>query len=155
MGEVAEINQEFKAAVTSLGQSMLQHENRIHAEPVHCFAEGLYCRELTMEAGSMWVSRVHKHDNFAFILEGSCTVISEHGAVDYFAPCRLTTKSGTQRALKIHDGQDCTWVTVHALPAALEGASIEQIEDFYACDTLDEYEQHLLTMKDQQKELPL
>ena len=114
---------------------------QITVDPVHRFAEGLYCRELTMPKDTIWVSRVHKHENFAFILTGSCSVVSESGMELITAPRLIKTQAGTKRLLKIHE--ESTWVTVHALPLDL-GQNIDEIEDYYACDTLEEYEQLLL-----------
>jgi len=116
------------------------------AEPEHRFAEGLYSRTLTMPANTVYSSRVHLHENFAFIMKGSCTVVSEEGTKEYHAPCCMITKAGTKRILRIH-GEDCTWVTVHALPPEL-GENIELIEEYFAVDTLEEYEQIVLQEKE-------
>lgn len=121
--------------------SLPQLENK----PVHRFAEGLYCRELTMPKDTVWISKVHKHENFAFIMTGSCTVISENGSELVIAPMMTKTLVGTKRILRIHE--DSTWVTVHALPPEL-GQDIEQIEEYYACGTLAEFEQLLLEQQD-------
>ena len=118
---------------------------QVIAEPVHRFAEGLYCRQLTMPAGSVFVSRVHKHENYAFIMQGSCTVISENGAERLYSPFMMKTNSGTKRLLVIHE--ECTWITVHALPAELaESQDVDKIEEYFACDTLEEYEQGRLIL---------
>lgn len=151
--KITHVAPDFKAAITATGMAMLQSPDRIHVDPVHRFAEGLYCRELTMPAGTRWISKVHKHENFAFIMEGACTVISDEGSQLFVAPCLIKTMAGTQRALQIHD-QDCTWITVHAMPQGMdETTEIGQVEDFFACDTLEEYEQHLLTWQ-AKKEIP-
>jgi hypothetical protein len=143
MNDVAERGINFKnsiiAAVDYMKTSPDQVE--IHVEPVHRFAEGLYAREFTMPAESNWISRVHKHENFAFIIKGSCTVVGENGAIYYEAPQLIKTMAGTQRFLKIHE--ECTWVTVHAKPEEL-GNDIDKIEDYFACNSMDEYEQHLI-----------
>lgn len=125
----------FQMAIHETEEFMLQQE-QIHVAPVHRFAEGLYCRELTMPKDTVWVSRVHLHENFAFILTGSCTVVSELGTKTYYAPCALKTEAGTKRLLRMHE--DCTWVTVHAIPKEV-GQDIDRIEEFLAVDTLEEY----------------
>ncbi len=134
-----DFNDSITAAVEYMSTSPDQIQ--IHVEPVHRFAEGLYSREFTMPAGSNWVSRVHKHENFAFIIKGSCTVVSENGATYYEAPQLIKTLAGTQRFLKIHE--ECTWVTVHAIPPEV-GHDIDQIEEYCACFTMAEYEQNLI-----------
>jgi quercetin dioxygenase-like cupin family protein len=139
--ETRDIN--FRNSITAAVEYMSTSPDQIqiHVEPVHRFADGLYSREFTMPAGSNWVSRVHKRENFAFIIKGSCTVVSENGAIYYEAPQMLKTLAGTQRFLKIHE--ECTWVTVHAKPEEL-GEDIDRIEDYFACFTMAEYDQHLI-----------
>lgn len=120
---------------------------QITAEPVHRFAEGLYCRQLTMPPDTIWMSKVHKHENYAFIMSGSCTVISEHGRETLFAPCMLTTRTGTKRLLLIHE--ECTWITVHALPPDMdENSNIEDVEEHFACNTLADFENYMLEKRE-------
>lgn len=132
---------EFKQLITATGRFMETLTHQVKAEPQHTCIEGLYRREFTMPKDTIWVSRVHKHDNFAFIISGECSVLCEDGAVRLKAPCVLTTLAGTQRMLQIHE--TCTWVTVHAIPPELAG-DVDAIEDYLACNTLEEYEQCLL-----------
>ena len=115
---------------------------QVHSEPVHSFAPGLYCRQLTMPADTVWISKTHKHDHFAFIMSGSCTVISPEGAEVLFAPFFMKTKAGTKRLLRIHE--ECTWITVHSVPAEMtQEDDIEGIENHLVCDTLAEYDNYL------------
>lgn len=117
---------------------------QLDVAPVHRFAEGLYCRELTMPKDTVWVSRVHKHDNFTFVMTGECSVMTEDGPVRIRAPYFQKTMAGTQRVLIIHE--ESTWVTVHSMPDGMtEYTPIEQIEDHFACDTLEEYEKYMIT----------
>lgn len=126
-------------------EQLMKDLPQVITEPVHRFAEGLYCRQLTMPAGTAFISRVHKHENYAFIMRGSCTVISENGAETLYSPYMLKTNRGTKRLLVIHE--ECTWITVHALPADLaESQDLDKIEEYFACDTLEEYEQGRLIL---------
>jgi hypothetical protein len=131
----------FRSEISKAEKLMLDSPDQIHVEPVHRFAEGLYCRELTMPKDTIWVSRVHKHENFAFVMTGSCSVVSEHGIELVTAPCMFKTMAGTKRLLKIHE--ESTWVTVHALPAEM-GQDMDQLEDYFTCVTLEEYDQFLI-----------
>jgi hypothetical protein len=134
---------DFKEKMTIAEQIVLSLPNQLHPEPVHRFADGLYCRELTMLKDTVLVTRVHKKENFAFILTGKCTVVSESGSVTYTAPCLLKTMAGTKRLIRIYE--DSTWITVHSLPDDMdEYTDIEEIEAYFACDTLDDYDQFLL-----------
>ncbi len=130
----------FKSEIGKAEQ-FLKMLPQLVVEPVHRFAEGLYSRELTMPKDTIWTSRVHKHENFAFVMTGSCTVVSENGSELITAPRMIKTMAGTKRILRIHE--DSTWITVHALPPEL-GADMETLEDYFTCGTLDEYDQDLL-----------
>ena len=133
---------EFHQKITDVGHFFLDNPEILLEAPVptHHFAKGLYSRQLTMSAGSYVLTRVHRHDNFAFIVQGDCTVYSEDGENYYSAPCMLKTLAGTQRAISVHN--QCTWVTVHSLPPGMdENTDIAEVEHYFACDTYEEYQQ--------------
>lgn len=140
-GKPAILTGPFRDMITATGRFMETLTHQVKVEPQHTCIDGLYRREFTMPKDTVWVSRVHKRDNFAFIISGECSVLSEDGAVRLKAPCVLTTLAGTQRMLQIHE--TCTWVTVHAIPAELQD-DVAGIEEYLACNTFDEYEQCLL-----------
>ncbi len=120
---------------------------QVTAEPVHRFAPGLYCRQLTMPADTIWMSKTHKHEHFAFIMSGSCTVISEAGRETFFAPFMMKTQAGTKRFLLIHE--ECTWITVHSVPPEINQVEhVEQIEDYLACNTLADFENYMLEKRE-------
>lgn len=140
--EKNEIAMSFEEGVTK-AENFLAQLPQVHAEPEHRFAEGLYCRTLTMPKDTIWVSRVHLHDNFAFIMQGSCIVVGENGPQTIVAPFCIKTVAGTKRMLRIIE--DCTWVTVHAIPPELSG-DVDKVEAYLAVDTLQEY--HELEQKE-------
>lgn len=131
--------QEFEGNIT-MAEQFMSELPQLHVEPIHRFAEGLYCRQLDMPKDTVWISRVHKHENYAFIMTGSCTVVSEHGKELIQAPFMMKTFTGTKRLLLIHE--DCTWFTVHAVPPGL-GEDVEQVEEYLACNTLQEFQDYL------------
>jgi quercetin dioxygenase-like cupin family protein len=120
---------------------------QITVEPVHRFAPGLYCRQLTMPADTIWMSKTHKHEHFAFIMSGSCTVVSENGRETLFAPFMMKTQAGTKRLLLIHE--ECTWITVHAVPPEMDSAEdVEEIEEHLACNTPADFENYMLEKRE-------
>lgn len=136
----------FRANVEATEQFMFSLP-QITAEPVHRFAPGLYCRQLTMPADTIWMSKTHKHDHFAFIMSGSCTVVSENGRETFFAPFMMKTQAGTKRLLLIHE--ECTWITVHAVPSEMNSAEdVEEIEEHLACNTLADFENYMLEKRE-------
>ncbi len=77
----------------------------------HEFGEGTYIRKITMPAGSLYLSQIHKITHPFFVMKGEATVISDEGVVKITAPYHGMTKPGTQRILYIHE--ECVWITVH------------------------------------------
>lgn len=119
---------------------------QVHAEPVHRFAPGMYSRQLTMPADTIWMSKTHKHDHFAFIMSGCCTVVSPEGRETLYAPFFMKTKAGTKRLLLIHE--ECTWITVHAVPPEMDSVDdLEKIEEQLVCGTLEDYDNYLSEKK--------
>lgn len=78
----------------------------------HSFGKGLYVREFFAPAGTLIISKIHKHDHPYFIMKGCTSVLTEEGVDVLEAPFYGITKSGTKRALYVHE--DLTWITVHA-----------------------------------------
>jgi len=93
---------------------------------VHRFPPGLYIRQITMPAGSIITSRIHKYEAPFFITKGKCIVVSEHeGTVTYQAPHSGITKPGTRRLLLILE--DTIWTTVHPNPDGI--ADVGELTD--------------------------
>lgn len=106
-------------------------------EPVHRFADGLYCRELPMPKDIVWVSRIHKKKHIAIISKGEVSVFSEGGFTRIKAPFTMVTMPGTQRLIYTHE--DTIWTTVHATDlTAADG--IETIEDALTCMHISDLE---------------
>lgn len=82
-------------------------------KPTNRFTNGLYSRELRMEAGTVWLSRVHKTEHQFVVSDGICDVWTEEigGWRLHEAPFHGITKPGTQRVLMIL--MDCVWTTFH------------------------------------------
>lgn len=79
----------------------------------HTFTPGLYAREIFVPAGTIVVTKIHKHEHPVFILRGDCTVYSNDGTLKRItAPCMMVTPAGTKRAVYVHE--DTVWVTVHS-----------------------------------------
>jgi len=79
---------------------------------VHRFTPGLYVREITMPAGTLITSMMHKTEHPFVISKGSVKVISENeGPVTYTAPYCGITKPGTRRVLCVLT--DTVWTTFH------------------------------------------
>ena len=140
-----ELMEEFRHQVT-VTENFLGALEQLPIEVEHDFGSGLYRRKATAPKDSVVISMVHKHDNFAFIMTGEVTIISESGPIRLKAPQAFLTRAGTKRMIITHE--ESVWYTVHALPGYLDASSsVDDIEDYLACGTLAEYDAYLLTTR--------
>jgi hypothetical protein len=78
----------------------------------HTFAHGLYIREITMPAGILIVTKLHRYSHAAFILQGDVSIMEETGPRRVCAPASFITPAGTKRVVFTHS--ETIWTTVHA-----------------------------------------
>lgn len=98
-----------------LTESAMAVDDARESIPCHInhFADGMYARELSMPAGMIITSKVHKTNHFCFVMQGSALVFDEFSGVELVvAPRMIVTKAGTKRILKILE--DSIWITTHA-----------------------------------------
>ena len=119
----------------SLRQAILVVEesiNAIHAaqgtEPPdlplqHVFAPGVYGRQIFIPAGTLVVGKIHRHAHLNFLIQGTVSVATEEGPVQYHAPLMMVSKAGTKRVVYTHE--DTIWATVHLT----EQTDLEKIEE--------------------------
>jgi hypothetical protein len=85
----------------------------------HFYPEGMYVREITMPAGSIITSKIHKYESPFTISKGRVSVYTDgEGVVELCAPYTGITKPGTRRVLYIHE--DTLWTTYHVNPEGLD-----------------------------------
>lgn len=98
--------------VDRVEEAMVDNFPVIHREANHLFIPGMYIRELTMEAGEMFTSKIHKTEHPYFISEGAVSVwIKGQGVVTLRAPYMGITYPGTRRILYAHTRT--VWTTFH------------------------------------------
>lgn len=109
---------EFRTKVCALEEKINQLPNalveREHIDAVnpleHFFGDGMYIRKITMPAGQLIVSKIHRQKHPFFILEGKASVLTEEGVQHIEAPYFGMTPAGTKRVLYIHE--KTVWITV-------------------------------------------
>lgn len=86
--------------------------------PVDCrnvvsrFTPGLYSRQILLQAGCRYLSRVHRTEHQFIVSQGVCWVIENGTRYQIVAPFHGITKPGTWR--DIFALMDCVWTTFHA-----------------------------------------
>jgi quercetin dioxygenase-like cupin family protein len=96
-------------------------------EPIHRFADGMYVRELTINAGDVVVGKMHKHEHPVMLIKGSATVWTEKEVVRITAPQVWISQPGVKRVVMAHD--ECVFVTVHL--NGDNGQDMDAIESFH------------------------
>jgi len=110
----------------------------------HTFTPGLYSRTWEADAGTIWVSRIHRTRHQFVILEGFLSVWVDGKETVYEAPFHGITEPGTRRILYIHE--KTKWVTFHANPNELnEDEIVELITEPHENSLFSEEDEKLLT----------
>lgn len=116
----------------------LRKAEEIQLQPYHWFAGNVYLRELEIPEDVVCVGKIHKHEHFVILAQGSCRINTDMGMQDIAAPFIWISKPGDQRALVTYE--DCVFLTVHANPEdernmeKLEGSIVDYNEALYLED---------------------
>lgn len=116
--------EEFREGIVSLEKYMKDELSEHHIDPEinHFFADGMYGRQMTLNAGDVIVGKIHKQNHIVVISKGSGYVISEVGMMQYKAPFTFVSEAGTKRTIKAEE--ETVWMTVHAT----EETDLDKIE---------------------------
>jgi quercetin dioxygenase-like cupin family protein len=112
----------------------------------HTFVPGMYIREITMPAGALLTSKIHKMEHPYFILRGDVSVLTEKGIVRLKTGFSGITPAGTKRLLYCHE--ETVWVTVHRT----DSTDLKVIEEEVIAKNFDEF-YNVLEVTDFVKEL--
>lgn len=110
----------------------------------HHFSPGVYGREMLLPAGHVIVGKIHKHENMLVMLQGECELFDGFQRHHIQAPQVWVTPAGSQRAAFAFT--DCIFLSV----IGTHETDIQKIEEEMAVTTPQQYEQFLLTCKQQE-----
>jgi hypothetical protein len=128
---------DFEESLMSLKDNDAVYLGDNHKHPLtHIFTEGIYLRELRLEAGTTIVGKIHKEDHVVFLLHGIVAVASDHGVKEYEAPCYIQSSAGIKRIA--HAITDIIWVNIHANPTNTQ--DLKELENNIIAKTYLEYE---------------
>ena len=77
----------------------------------HYFANGMYCRKITMPKGSLVVGKVHTSLHLFMCVKGACTVWTELESRNFVAGDVAISQPGTKRVLLMLEDTVC--ITMH------------------------------------------
>ena len=107
-------------------EALILEQEQIVCPLEHRFTDGMYIREITMAAGSLITSKIHRTEHPFTISKGRVMVCIDAGDwVEYEAPYTGITQSGTRRVLYVVE--DCVWTTYHLNPSNTQ--DLKEIED--------------------------
>ena len=113
--------------IQSLERALLACPEHVEIRPVHHFAPGVYCREITIPAGVVVVGKLHRTHHIIMLLAGDVTIYTDEGMQRIVAPRVWHTSPGTKRAIYAH--VESKLLTVHPTTetdlALIEAAIIE------------------------------
>ena len=99
-------------------------------EPItfHYFAQGMYCRSVFRNAGTLVVGKVHKKEHFFILVNGEMSVWTKDGTNRVKAPHIWVSKPGTKRVTYAHTNS--TAMTIHRTDLTdLDAIEKDLIED--------------------------
>ena len=103
---------DFEATLLSMQDQDGVYLGDNHKHPLkHVFAEGIYLRELRLEAGTTIVGKIHKTKHLNTLAKGECLVITTEREKHIEAPCTFESVEGEQKAILAIT--DVVWQTYH------------------------------------------
>jgi len=92
-------------------QSEMVNLPQVELPTEHYFSDGMYCRRVYRNAGTIIVGKVHKKDHFFMCVKGEILAWTEKGMKKMVAGDIIESKSGTKRVTLAT--MDSIGVTVH------------------------------------------
>jgi hypothetical protein len=105
----------------------------------HAFADGVYIRQMDMNAGSAVVGAIHNHSHVWFLLTGYLAVATEDNVEEFIAPCYVVAKPGSKRV--IYAIEDSIFVNIHKNPENIK--DIKELEAEIVSLTFKDYEEYI------------
>lgn len=128
---------ESERSIKALAKSMLELPGVVIGDfegneefPVfHHFANGVYCRETHLPAGSVVVGKKHRYETNNILVTGKIGTINP-GVPDEVreAPSVWQSPPGTKRAVATIE--DAIWITTHPIPKEWGIDDLDKIEEY-------------------------
>lgn len=98
--------------IDELEAAMVDNLQQVECPLRHFFTPGLYAREVSLPAGSLVTSKIHKTDHLFTVSKGKLSIrVNDEEWLPIEAPYTGVTKAGTRRVALIHE--DVVWTTYH------------------------------------------
>lgn len=98
--------------IDELEAIMVNNMPPVECPLIHRFCKGMYLREVTVPAGTLITTKIHKQEHPFTVSKGKCLVCNDGGEwIEVAAPYTGITKPGTRRVVFVVE--DCVWTTYH------------------------------------------
>jgi len=101
----------------------------------HGFADQIYLREMTMQAGQIVIGAIHNHQHIWFLMKGKVTINDNGEIIDHIAPCYMISEPGSKRIIYAHEHS--IFVNIHKNPSNTK--DIKELENELVSMTMDEF----------------
>ena len=105
----------------------------------HTFADGIYIRQMDMQADSVIVGAIHNHLHAWFLLTGHLAVVTEDTTEEFVSPCYVLATPGSKRV--IYALEDSIFVNIHKNPDNIK--DIKKLEEEIVSLTFEDYEKYI------------
>lgn len=107
---------------------------------VHKFSPGIYCRQITIPAGTLLIGKIHKEGHPIFLMEGDLSLLSPSGGVQRIkGPASFISAPGAKRLGFAH--KQTVWTTVHHNPSNTQ--DLEKLEAEIIAPTYINYDKYV------------
>jgi len=107
----------------------------------HYLDNGMYVREIHMDAGHLVCSKIHKDDYFVTMLAGKVWVVNEYESQELTAPCAFRIKGGAKNILYIL--ADTVWIDTHTV----KSDTVEEAEKEIFSASYEDYDDYKKTIR--------
>ena len=101
--------------IDALEAAIIDGLDAVDCPLIHRFAKGMYIREVSIPAGALVTSKIHKTSHPFTISKGKVMVSTGQDSTTLEAPYTGITEPGTRRVVYVLEY--CIWTTYHAIPS--------------------------------------
>lgn len=130
--EISDVSKTDLRIKLSQLESEMKKLPQLEIKVTHHFSKGVYAREIFVPKGSVFVGKIHKHQNLNIMSSGRGSIISIDGAMLIRAPYTIVSSPGVKRAYYAHE--DTVWTTIHGT----DETDIEKIEEMFIAKNYEE-----------------
>lgn len=138
------------ALMMPMHDRVMRLEAALQAGPIkqpklrHFFAPGIYGREITLDAGDVLTSKVHKQSDLNILSKGRIAFTTDIEVLEVEAPYTFISPPGAKRAGFALT--EVVWTTI--TPNPTNETDLAKLESLFVVDTMQEYLEYRAQLED-------